>query len=202
MTLEISKDTAPERLSGYFYKTPNGERKEIVLGKRRGRPVTKRNTTWFSQDDKVDACTLYAVYGDVTEVSKLTKIPEATIRSWRTEPWWIEITKQVYIESNDGLTAKISHTLDKTLEHLGDRLEHGDYIWNAKSEQLVRKPVDTKVLAILFDNLAVQRRLGRGEATSIKGTSTSVDDRLTQLSTAFEKFAKMKVIEGTAEEEN
>lgn len=199
MTLEISKDTVPERLSGYFYKTPNGERKEIVLGKRRGRPVTKRNTTWYSQVDKVDACTLYAVYGGVAEVSKLTKIPEATIRSWRNEPWWIEVTKQVYIESNDGLTAKISHTLDKTLELLGDRLENGDYIWNSKSEQLVRKPVDTKVLAILFDNLAIQRRLGRGESTSIKGISTTADDRLQKLSDAFEKFAKMKVIEQDAE---
>lgn len=196
MSLDSYDNTKPEQQSGYFYKTPNGENREIILGKKRGRPITKRNTAWFSQDDKVDACTLYTVYGDLNEVSKLTKIPVATIRSWKQEPWWIEITKQVYIESNENLTARVASTLDKTLELLGDRLEHGDYIWNNKSEQLVRKPVDTKVLAILFDNLAIQRRLGRGEATSIKGTTTSTDDRLQKLSEAFERFSKMKVIEG------
>jgi hypothetical protein len=191
----VAKDSLL-KVSGYKYTDTDGITKDIVLGRKRGRPVKVRNQSWYPQDKKVDACTLYAVYGSLSEVSKLTDIPEAIIRSWKNESWWLDITKQVYIESNEGLTAKISSTLDKTLELISHRLEHGDEIWDSRTGQLVAKPVDAKALVGLFSSLALQRRLGRNEPTSIRGTTTS-DDRLEKLSQAFEKFAKMKTIEGS-----
>jgi len=193
---ELPKDTPPEKKSGY-YVVIEGQPKEIILSKRRGRPPTRdvKNPKWFSMDRKVEACTLYAVYGNVEEVSKITDIPENHIRAWKQESWWIDLTKQIYIEQNENLGASINNVLDKTLEHLKDRLEHGDYVYDRKSGQLKRKPVDTKVLTILFDNLAVQRRLNRGEPTSISA-KLGVEDRLDQLKESFEKFAKAKEIEG------
>lgn len=195
-------DTSPEKKSGY-YVVIEGQPKEIVLGKKRGRPPTRdiKNPKWFSMDRKVEACTLYAVYGNVEEVSKLTDIPENHIRAWKQEPWWIELMKQIYIEQNENLGAQINSVLDKTMEHLVDRLDNGDYIYDRKTGTLKRKPVDTKVLTILFDNLAVQRRLNRGEPTSIS-KAIGVDDRLNQLKESFEKFAKAKEIEGEIVEEN
>jgi len=191
----VPKNVPEEKLSGYFFKDESGVTKEIVLGRRRGRPPKpKSNPKWFSQEAKVDACTLYAVYGDVEQVSKLTDVPPATIRTWKNESWWSDITKQVYVESNEGLTAKISHTLDKTLDLLKDRLENGEEVWDSRSQQLVRKPVDAKLLASVFQSLATQRRLGRNEPTSIK-SSIATDDRLKQLSDAFERFTKVKTIE-------
>lgn len=192
----VPVDTDKEKASGY-YLVIEGKPKEVILGKRRGRPPTreKKNPKWFSMDRKVEACTLYAVYGNIEQVSKLTGIPEGDLRAWKQEPWWIDLQKQVFIEQNENLSADISNVLNKTLTHLQDRLEHGDYVYDRRSGELKRKPVDTKVLAILFDNLAVQRRLTRGEPTSIS-KAIGVDDRLSQLKDSFEKFAKTKTIEG------
>jgi len=186
-------DVGEEKQSGYFI-----DGKEVILGRRRGRPPVREKRTnpgWYSQDRKVEACTLYAVYGDVTEVHRLTDIPEATIRAWKQEPWWIEIIKQIYIEQNEGLGTRIHNTLDKTLELLADRLENGDAIYDSRRGEVVRKPMDAKVLAILFDNLSVQRRLNRGEPTSIS-QKIGTEDRLETLKKEFEKFSKSKTIEG------
>jgi len=179
----------PLKMSGYSF---NG--KEVVLARGRGRPRKIRNKSWFPQNVKVDACTMYAVYGNVEEVAKLVKVPPEAIRQWKQEPWWIEILKQVYVEQNEGLSSRINQVLDKTINHLVDRLDNGDYVYNQRTEQIIRKPVDTKTLTILFDNLAVQRRLTRGEPTSISA-NIGVEDRLKQMEDAFIKFSKAKQIE-------
>lgn len=193
---KLPKDTNQEKDSGY-YVVIDGEPKKIVLGKRRGRPPTreKKNPKWYSQERKVEACTLYAVYGNVEQVSKITNIPEGVVRAWKQEPWWITLQQQIMIEQNEELGSQINKVLDKTLEHLEDRLSNGDYIYNQKTGELDRKPVDTKVLTMLFDNLTTQRRLNRGEPTSISAR-IGVDDRLSKLADAFEKFSKAKEIEG------
>jgi hypothetical protein len=177
--------------SGYFL---NGE--EIITGRRRGRPVKAKhhNPEWFPQQTKIDACTLYCVYGDFDKVSELTKVPSTTLRSWHQEPWWVEIQKQVYVEQNENLSSRISIVLDKSIEEISDRLENGDYFFDRKAGTLRRKPVDTKTLALLFDNLATKRQLVRGEPTSISA-KIGVEDRLAQLADSFEKFAKSRLIE-------
>ena len=98
------------------------EGKEIVTVKRPGSPNQYRsNPKFYTQDQKIDAATLYCVYGDVEEVSKLTNVPASEIRKWRSEPWWIEIQKQIYIEQNERLSSRVSVVLDKTIEQLTDR---------------------------------------------------------------------------------
>ena len=177
--------------SGYFF---NGE--ELIVGRRRGRPLKAKhhNPDWFPQQVKIDSCTLYCVYGDFEKVSELTKVPVHHLKAWHQEPWWVEIQKQVYVEQNENLSSRINHVLDKSLEEINDRLQDGDYFFDRKAGTLRRKPVDTKTLAILFDNLTTKRQLVRGEPTSINA-KIGVEDRLAQLADSFEKFAKSRLIE-------
>lgn len=187
------KDVREARKSGYTYAG-----KEIVLGRRRGRPPTYgKNPTWFSQDRKVEAATLYAVYGAVEEVEKLTNIPVKFLREWKLEPWWLEIQRQVYIDQNVHLASKLSKTLDLTLEHLTDRLVNGDIKFNRNTGEAERVPVDAKTLATLLNNVSHQRSVVRGEPTSISASQT-IDDRLKGLQDAFLKFSKMKEINAEA----
>ena len=186
----VEKPTDPKG-SGYFF---NGE--ELIVGRRRGRPLKAKhhNPEWFPQQTKVDACTLYCIYGDFDKVSELTKVPAEKLRGWHQEPWWVEIQKQVYVEQNENLSSRINQVLDKSLEEIADRLEHGDVFFDRKNGSFRRKPVDTKTLAILFDNLTTKRQLVRGEPTSISA-KIGVEDRLAQLADSFEKFAKSRLIE-------
>lgn len=193
MTVRKGKiEVREERKSGYFY-----DGQEIILMKQPGNPIKRSNPKWFPQEKKVEACTLYAVYGSMEETSKLSNVPVPVLREWSREPWWAEILKQVYIEQNDKLGSQITDVLTESLEHLKDRLDNGDHVVTAGGK-IVRKPVDTKVLATLFQNLAVQRRLVRGEPTSIVERQTT-DDRLGKLAEEFKKFAMSKQIEGEVE---
>ena len=74
--------------------------------------------------------------------------------------------------------------------------------FDRKAGEFRRKPVETKTLAILFDNLTTKRQLVRGEPTSISA-KIGVEDRLEQLKESFEKFAKSRLIEnGTVVQES
>lgn len=188
MSETVQKHLVP---SGYFI-----DGKQIFLGRKAGRPIKAKhhNPDWFTQDMKVEACTLYCVYGDFNKVSSLTRVPEATLRSWHQEHWWVEIQRRVYVEQNENLSSRINIVLDKSLVEIADRLENGDYYFTKGSGELRRKPVDTKTLALLFDNLTTKRQLVRGEPTSIQA-KIGVDDRLLLLAESFEKFAKSRLIE-------
>jgi hypothetical protein len=178
--------------SGYFL-----DGQEIATTPRRGRPLKAdhHNPSWFPQQTKIDACTMYCVYGDVDEVSKLTKVPVKYIRQWKEEPWWNEIQKKVFVEQNEKLGSRISTVLDRSLTEIEERLTNGDYLWDIRKSKLVRKPIDTKILSTLFNNLVNRRQLIRGEPTSITN-KVGVDDRLKFLAEQFEKFASAKEIEG------
>ena len=179
--------------SGYFL-----DGVELQLGRRRGRPLKAKhhNPSWFPQETKIDACTLYCIYGDFEKVHELTNVPVATLKGWRQEPWWVEIQKQVYIEQNENLSSRINNVLDISLVEIEDRLKDGDYFFDRKAGTLRRKPVDTKTLALLFDNLTTKRQLVRGEPTSISA-KIGVEDRLAQLADSFEKFAKSRLVENS-----
>lgn len=185
---ELPKDTDESKLSGYKL-----DDHEIILGKKRGPGFKFSNPSYYNLEQKTDACALYCVYGDVEQVSDLTGIPAKFIRDWKEEPWWKEIQKKVFVEQNEKLAGRISGVLDKSLEHLVDRLDNGDYLWDVRKSKLVRKPVDTKVLATVFNSLITRRQLIRGEPTSIT-SQLGVDDRLKMLAAQFEKFAIAKEV--------
>lgn len=182
-------DVSPEKKSGYFYQG-----KEIITGRSRGRPPTYiRNPKFYPQNTKVDAATLYAVYGDTAQTAELAQVPESVIRGWKQEPWWIEIQKQVYQEQNEKLAARISNVLDTTITHLEERLEHGDEKLNPKTGEIVSVKVEASVLAKMFETMSHQRRITRGEPTSISA-KIGVTDRLRTLESAFLRFAQAKEI--------
>lgn len=186
---ELPEDTNPDKLSGYKL-----DDKEIILSKKRGPGFKFNNPSYFNLEQKTDACALYCVYGDIEQVSEMTGIDPKFLRQWKDEPWWSEIQKKVFVEQNEKLASRISGVLDRSLDHLVDRLDNGDYLWDVRKSKLVRKPVDTKVLSNLFNNLVTRRQLIRGEPTSIT-SQVAVDDRLKLLAEQFEKFASAKEIE-------
>lgn len=189
---ELPVDTSPDRLTDYKL-----DDHEIIIGKRRGPGFKFSNPNYYNLEQKTDACAMYCVYGDIDQVSELTGIPAKFLREWKSEPWWTEIQKKVFVEQNEKLAGRITGVLDKSLEHLVDRLDNGDFLWDVRKSKLVRKPVDTKVLATVFNTLVTRRQLIRGEPTSIT-TQVGVDDRLKLLAAQFEKFAAAKEVEQLA----
>ena len=183
---EVSED----KFTGYHY-----EGKEVISVRKQGKPRKYRNPTYYDMDTKTDAVTLYCVYGDIKEVSKLTDVPESTLRQWKEEPWWAEIQKRVFVEQNERLSSQISTVLEKAIDQIADRLDNGDQTYNPKTGEITRKPIEARVLSSLFDTLAHQRRVTRGEPTAITAR-VGVDEQLKKLEAAFKRFSAATEIEG------
>jgi hypothetical protein len=185
---DLPKNVGEDKKTDYTY-----EGKEILTIKKLGPPFRIKNPDYFNLEQKINACTLYCVYGDVDQVSNMTGIPGKFIREWKEEPWWFEVQKKVYTEQNEKLASQINVVLDSSLTHLKDRLDNGDYLWDVRHSKLVRKPVDTKVLANVFSNLLNRRQIIRGEPTSITA-AVGVDERLNKLADEFKRFAAAKEV--------
>jgi transposase-like protein len=148
----------------------------------------KRNTTW-SREARVQAVSQYLVLGNMSLVSAITKIPHQLLRAWKRTPWWKELEAEIRASQNLELDNKLTKIVDRSLEAVADRLERGDFVYNAKTGQMVRKPVGMKDAAKVSVDLLAKRELLRGNATERKETTQiSVGEQLKQLAVEFAKW--------------
>ena len=157
----------------------------------KGRVKGKRDH--YTEKEKINACCVFAVSGNSRRTAEITKVPEATIRAWKQTIWWQEITVRIYEEQDEGLSSKLTSLVDKAVEAINDRLEHGDYLYNPKMDKLIRKPIGARDLAAVTVMAVDKRQLLRGEPTS-RVEKVSVDERMKDLAMQFKKFALSKEI--------
>ena len=160
---------------------------EPVKGKVRG----KRDH--YTEKEKINAVCVFAVCGNSRRTAELTKIPEATIRTWKTTIWWNEVTARIYTEQDEELSGKLTKLVDKAVDQLNDRMENGDYIYNPKLNQIIRKPVNARDIAAVTVMAVDKRQLLRGKATS-RTENVSVDERMKDLANQFKQFAMAKEV--------
>jgi len=182
------------------------EGKEIVVAKKRGRPVKYRNPTFYDLEKKTEAAALYAVVGHTPTVADKANVPAEVIERWKLEPWWIDIQRKVILENNDGLLCKINNTVELALSMLEDRILNGDAVLIPErigksgdiisEETLARVPIKARDLSQIFHALTHQRNLMSGQATQITATAKTTQDRLELLGEQFKAFYKAKEIQG------
>lgn len=192
---EFPKNIGLHRDTGLSY---DGEK--VIIGKRRGRPprrIYNPENGWWSQEKKVEACTLYAALGSIADVSRLTEVPENFIRGWKTEQWWIDVTQQVIKEDDEELSTRFTNVVKLALDKLQNVLEKGNTVYLPKDDRYINVPLSagdlTKVAAAFTD----KRQIIQGKPTTRNETITS-DDRLKKLAAQFEKFSKAKEVKQVA----
>jgi hypothetical protein len=147
----------------------------------------------YSEKEKINACCVFTVCGNSRRTAELTKIPEATIRSWKTTVWWNEVTARIYTEQDEELSGKLTKLVDNAVDQLNDRLTSGDYIYNPKQDKIIRKPINARDIASVTAMAVDKRQLLRGKATS-RTESVSVDERMKDLAKQFKQFAQAKEV--------
>jgi len=151
--------------------------------------------TKYTPETKLHAITCYIVTGNFREASKLSTVPEITIRKWRqAAAWWPVITKYIQQARQEQIDAQLSGVIHKSVETVADRLENGDYRYNPTLDKLVRVPVQAAQAANIADKAISNRNLLRGDATS-RTESSSLAEQIQELKTAFQGFHDHKVIE-------
>lgn len=191
MALGAHKQLGLSKKTGYSYQG-----KPIELRKQSGHSLKKpyHKMTWYPDQKKTEAATLFAVTKSWSQVSELSGVGVGTLKSWAKEAWWDSIISQVVKDKNEELDGALTEIIHECENQIKNRLKEGDVRVNFKTGEQYRVPLDVRALtmslAILFD----KRQLIRGEATS-RTESISTDRRLEKLKSEFEKFSKTKVIE-------
>jgi hypothetical protein len=152
---------------------------------------------WYSDAKKMEVCCAFAVTGNSRRVSEITKVPEGTIRMWKQTEWWQDIMSRIRQEHNEELDTKLTKLVDKAMDKINDRLENGDYVYNAKADKLIRKPVGARDLSTITATAIDKRQLLRGEPTS-RVQRVSENEKLVRLAEEFKKFAQAKEVESVA----
>jgi hypothetical protein len=149
---------------------------------------------WWSDAKRIEVVTTWLALGKIPLVSSCTGVPEGTIRQWRTQPWWKELEISIQTETDQELDAKLAKRIDKALDVIWDRLEHGDFLYDPKSGEFIRKPVNMKdVNKVMID--MVDKRLLLRKQPKEQQSQEAVGDILKNLAKEFEQMAKKKLKE-------
>ena len=147
------------------------------------------NGSPFSTADMIRCAAYSCIYPSSYKVSKLTGVPDRTIRAWRQNaPWWPELIRQIKKHKNEELDAELTNIIMSAAEGLQDRLENGDTVLDKHGEErkIPLKAMDiAKVLGIGYD----KRALLRGDPTS-RTEKIGSQEMLKQLKNTFEAMAK------------
>ena len=140
--------------------------------------------------DKMRVAATYISTGNYALTARLCEIPLVTVKSWKKQPWWTEMLRQMQIQEKVETNKQLLKVRDKALSVVADRLENGNFQLDQKTGQIRRIPVsarDAHRIASDFidkEDLLQQRinQLSQAEETNTQNT-------LKQLAEAFAEMA-------------
>lgn len=162
------------------------------------RSVKAETNRHWSDSQKIEAVTTYLALGTVTLTAAVLKIPEYTVRNWKGTEWWKKIADELAIQENLQLSARMKRLMETTMSQTEDRALNGDFIYDSKIGELVRKPVNMKDLHKVTMDLVDKRLMLDGRVPA--GVSVEhIDAKLQKLADSFAALAapKPKSIEVT-----
>ena len=166
--------------------------------RRRGTNSPHKN---WSDAQKIEAVTLWLSMGNLRLVAATLRIPEPTIRQWRTTQWWRDIAQEIQLQDKIQLSATAKNIIDKSMSVIADRLESGDWIYDQKTGQMRRKPVAMKDALAVADRLMDRKeKLDKLDVT--EQSSESIEQKLDKLMQRFAQAAQPVVTDVVFVKEN
>jgi len=164
-----------------------------VIKKEVDRKKGDKGERW-SRKQKYEAVSLYMLTGSVTQVSQMLGIPLDTLKEWKfRSDWWSDFEEDIRLSKRANTNKKLSKIADKSVEVLMDRLENGDFVYNQKTGELSRKPVNAHVANRVYndsiDKQVLLEKLYQGEKKVTK--EEEIKERLERLHDEFSRFAKL-----------
>lgn len=144
----------------------------------------------YSDRAKTEAVTAFLTLGSLQLVSDALKIPLPTLQSWRNTAWWGEVVQEVKSTENLVLSARLRKVFEKSLDIVEDRLEHGDFFYDQKLGQLVRKDVNLRDAANIAQ-MASQQRINILSQEQHQVAQETMQQKLDKLAESFASWAKM-----------
>lgn len=145
----------------------------------------------YSDKKKIETVTTYLALGKLPMVSAVVDVPVSTIRQWKLQPWWMEMTNQIQTESDQELDSKLTKIVERSLDAVNDRIENGEFIFDPKSGTVKRTPVKLRDVSRVAVDLLDKRDILRGRPVKEKQAQQSID-LLQKLANQFAEWAGRK----------
>lgn len=150
----------------------------------------------WSEKKRIEVATAHAMGLSAPLIEATTGVPAQTIRHWRMTDWFKDLIEEIRREDDNTVDAKLTKIVSKSMDVIVDRLENGDFMYDPKQGEFVRKPLAAKDVNKIADTMFDKRNLLRGKPTSISSKQEQVSDRLLKLAAEFERFVNAKQIDG------
>ncbi|MDE3022460.1 MAG: hypothetical protein KGI54_11445 [Pseudomonadota bacterium] len=153
--------------------------------------AAKTNVSWGDKQ-KLEAVQSWLLLGNLALTSRVLGIPEVTLRVWKATEWWKNAVDDIKLQENVQMSSRLKKIVDASLVAVEDRLLNGDWIYDQKSGQMVRKAVGIKdahkVATDLMDRQAIIEK-----ATKPVTHEEQNDDKLLKLAEKFAAFVTEKI---------
>jgi hypothetical protein len=146
----------------------------------------------YTYKEKCKILSTYISTGNMALTARLCAIPEITLRSWKTKPWWNEMLDELIIQDKVETNKNLKRISDQALAVVADRLIDGNHQYDQKSGEIIRVPVNVRdAHRIAVDMLGAQNEIEeRIESLSHRTEQTVGNDALAKLAEQLAKFAK------------
>jgi len=166
-------------------------RRSVTMKSPRRRAADKTNKHW-SDSQKIEVVTLWLSTGNLRLSAATLNIPEETVRVWRKTQWWKEIAEEIQLQDKIQFSATAQKIINQSMDVIADRLQGGDYIYDSKQGQLVRKPVSLRDATHAASTM-MDKKVLLDKTEQIKDSAESVEQRLNKLMDRFAAMAKPSV---------
>jgi hypothetical protein len=171
----------------------------LLTDNKRLQPVERvrrrKDRGWYGDSQKIEAVQMYLMIGSMPPVAAALKIDMNTLNKWRYTEWWRELTAQIKQEGRVKLNGRLQKIVSKSLDVLEDRLENGDFQYDPKTGEMIRKPIAARD-ALRISTDFIDKTVKLDSVTREEQNDQAVEDRLKTLADAFASFAsKTKRVE-------
>ena len=142
----------------------------------------------WSEKKKLEVLQAYIVIGQLRLAAATCNVPECTAKSWKQSQWWKDTEYELRRSSKIQLSTKLNEVVGKAVDQLQDRVVNGDFVYNPKTKEYIRKPISAE-----HANRIVANQIDRMQALdkSVNAEKIDADD----ISTRLEKL-KNDLIKG------
>jgi hypothetical protein len=156
-----------------------------------------------SWDKRLEVVSRFMLLGNMRLVSEQTKVAYETLMEWKKSDWWPELVDQIKRTTKSKRNNSITAIIEQSIDTVHDRLANGDFVFDQKSGQIIRKPVSARDATYISEAMMKRQDIIETQMDHSHSEDTR-EEQLVKLAQEFQKWAsktkKVDVVDIVAKE--
>lgn len=136
---------------------------------------------------RMEVVARFMLLGNMRLVSEQMNISYNTLMAWKNSDWWPEMVDQLKRQKQSKTNENITRLIEQSLEVMQDRLDNGDFVFDQKTGQVVRKPVNVRDATQIATNLLQRQQVQEEFEQRLSSKSATVQETLAMIAQELKK---------------